>query len=133
MAMPAHPACSREPRLAHASHDLPPRARSDRGRRVFYRCAGRRTITTMAAATRIPAAAIAAQTHPDSPDDDATGATATAVVLVAVSATGPAPDAGEAGVASAEPEPAGSEAVADASAPLTAPSASWNLISPSTG
>src|SRR6476661_1010454 len=62
------------------------RKRSDRVPAPTPYCAGLRKITTMAAATRIPASTIAAQTHPDSPDDDAAGATAATVVLVAVGA-----------------------------------------------
>ena len=99
-----------------------PIAKLDRNpsRGADYRSAGRRTITTIAAAIRIPAAAIAAQTHPDSPDDDATGATAAADVLIAVVAE----PADEAIAAWPADESAETDAVADASAPLTAPSAS---------
>ena len=88
----------------------------------------------MAVATRIPATAIAAQTHPDSPDEEATGATA-ADVLVAGGAEGTGLFDETTADWSAD-EPADSEAVGsapDAPAPLTAPSASWNLICPSTG
>ena len=52
------------------------------GCRGYSGCCGRRTITTMAATTRIAATAMAAQTQPDSPDDEATGATAAVDVLV---------------------------------------------------
>ena len=61
----------------------------------------------MAAATRIPASTIAAQTHPDSPDDDAAGATAATVVLVAVGA-----DSAELSVDTADVDTADVEAAA---------------------
>jgi len=111
----------------------------------------------MAAATKTPANAIAAQTQPDSPDDDAVAATDVLVVVgvgsavvsgdvaVAKSSEGSAvtepagtEPAGEpagtepAGIESTVAEPAGSE-LTTVSAPPTAPSASSNLISPSTG